>query len=257
MKILIIEDEPFAQDELKRLLAKAMKEVEYTILACLDSVEDSVIWFEENPAPDLVFMDIQLSDGLSFEIFEHVDLLVPIIFTTAYDEYAIKAFKLNSIDYLLKPIKFLGLKNSLAKFQSIKGQFAQSALTTDPTLRDRLLNRKEPDYKLRFVAKIGDQIRHISIEETSYFYAEDNMVYLVSNENKHFIIDYSLEQLTKVLNPDIFFRVTRGHIVKIDSIKKVHKYFNSRLKLDLVPPFKEEVLVPRAKVSAFIEWMDK
>lgn len=257
MKILIVEDEPFAQDELKRLLSKALKENTYEIVACLDSVEDSVIWLEENPQPDLVFMDIQLSDGLSFEIFEHVDIPVPIIFTTAYDEYAIKAFKLNSIDYLLKPIKFVALKNAVSKFETIKGQYVNSAISTNGELRDKLLNRREPDYKMRFVAKIGDQIRHISIEDTSYFYAEDNLVYLVSTDNKHFIIDYSLEQLTKVLNPDLFFRATRSHIVKIDSIKKVHKYFNSRLKLELIPPFKEEVLVPRAKVNAFIEWMDK
>lgn len=255
MRILIIEDEPYAQEELKRLLSKAMKD--YEVLACLDSVEDSVVWLESNPAPDLIFMDIQLSDGLSFEIFEHVDIAVPIVFTTAYDEYAIQAFKLNSIDYLLKPIKFVALKNAISKYETVKGQYVNSALSTDPQLRDKLLNRKEPDYKMRFVAKIGDQIRHISIEDTSYFYAEDNLVYLVSNDNKRFIIDYSLEQLTKVLNPDLFFRATRGHIVKINSIKKVHKYFNSRLKIDLDPPFDGEVLVPRAKVNAFIEWMDK
>lgn len=257
MKILIIEDEPFAQDEVRRLLSKAMKESEYEVVACLDSVEDSVVWFEQNPTPDLVFMDIQLSDGLSFEIFEHVDIPMPIIFTTAYDEYAIKAFKLNSIDYLLKPIKFVALKNAITKFQTVKDQYVNTTLHNNNELRDQLLNRKEPDYKLRFLAKIGDQIRHISIEETSYFYAEDNLVYLVSNDNKHFIIDYSLEQLTKVLNPDLFFRATRGHIVKIDSIKKVHKYFNSRLKLELIPPFKDDVLVPRAKVGAFMEWMDR
>jgi DNA-binding LytR/AlgR family response regulator len=186
-----------------------------------------------------------------------VDIPVPIIFTTAYDEYAIQAFKLNSIDYLLKPIKFVALKAALTKFETIKGQYTNTSISTDKDLRDRLLNRKEPDYKMRFVAKIGDQIRHISIEDTCYFYAEDNLVYLVSIDNKHFIIDYTLEQLSTLLNPDIFFRATRGHIIKIDSIKKVHKYFNSRLKIELEPPFKDEVLVPRAKVNSFIEWMDR
>ena len=256
MKILIIEDEPLAQAELKRLLDGL--DVEIDILDVLDSVELAIDWFSANEEPDLVFLDIQLSDGLSFEIFEHVRFKSPVIFTTAYDEYAIKAFQLNSIDYLLKPIRPQALQQAIDKFSLMKDVYkGEETVSISPAQIQELLKFSQPaSYKTRFVAKVGDTIRHIPVDDVAYFFAEDNVVFLVAKKGSKQIIDYSLEELSKVVDPARFFRLNRSYIVDIDSVAKVSKYFNSRLAIELIPPANDQVLVSRVKVPDFIKWMD-
>ncbi len=255
MKVLIIEDEPHAQNELKRLLANSGFEM--FILDCIDSVEDSVDWFKLNEAPDLIFMDIQLSDGLSFEIFNHIKITTPVIFTTAYDEYAIRAFKVNSVDYLLKPIKQNELNEALNKFKSLGKQFKSVQPVLDLDQIQKLLNIEKQTYKTRFIARIGDQIKHIDVKDVAYFRAEDNEVMLVTNRNNKYVIEYSLDFLVSVLDPFEFFRANRSYIVTVNTIEKISKYFNSRLHLELIPKTEDTVLISRVKVPEFLKWMDK
>lgn len=255
MKVLIIEDEPFAQNELKRLLANSGLEI--AIIDCLDSVEESVNWLKSNKPPDLVFIDIQLSDGLSFEIFKQVKITTPVIFTTAYDEYAIQAFKVNSVDYLLKPIKQSELNDALNKFQSLGKQYSSVQPILDLDQIQQLLNIQKLAFKTRFIAKVGDQIKHIDIKDVAYFRAEDNEVMIITNNNRRYIIEYSLDHLMGVLDPFEFFRINRSYIVTAKSIEKISKYFNSRLHLELLPKTEDTVLISRVKVPEFLKWMDK
>lgn len=255
MNILIIEDEPHAQRELIRLIKNSG--IDYNILECIDSVEEAVKWLLANPEPDLIFLDIQLSDGLSFDIFNQVKISCPVIFTTAYDEYAIQAFKLNSIDYLLKPIRQEGLNEALKKLNRIKERYADKNLLPDLQKIEQLFKSKLRDYKSRIIARVGDQIKHLSIDEIAYFYAEDNVVFLAGHFDQRMIIEYSLEQLERSLNPREFFRINRSYLVSIKAIGKINKYFNSRLKLELIPKTENDVLISRVKVSGFLEWMER
>ncbi len=255
MNVLIIEDEPYAQNELKRLLRNS--EFDILVLDCIDSVEDSVLYLESNNAPDLIFMDIQLSDGLSFEVFKQVTVTTPVIFTTAYDEYAIRAFKVNSVDYLLKPIKQSELNDALNKFKIFGNQFSG----VQPTLKldqiQQLLNLNRTAYKNRFIARVGDQIKHVDVKDVAYFRAEDNEVMLITSNNNKYVIEYSLDRLVGILDPYEFFRANRSYIVTVKSIAKISKYFNSRLHLELVPQSEDTVLISRVKVPEFLNWMDK
>jgi len=256
LKVLIIEDEPFAQQELKRLLGNVSREIE--VIGCLDSIDDSIEWFNQNPFPDLVFMDIQLSDGLSFEIFKSVKISAPLIFTTAFDEYAIRAFKVNSIDYLLKPIDPDGLAAALNKFEEIKTQYTSNLPKLNMEQLENVLAsiRPKSDYKSRFITKVGDQIKHIKTEDISYFFADDNIVFLVTENQGKYIIDYSLNQLETYLDPKHFFRLNRTYYANIKAIAKVHKFFNSRLKIELKPAVQEDILISRVKVSEFLNWLE-
>lgn len=255
MIVFIVEDEPHARNELTRLLDKSGQEIQ--IAGFADSIEDAVLWLNENPHPDLMFFDIQLSDGLSFEIFKQVKIDVPVIFTTAFDEYAIQAFKVNSIDYLLKPIKLEELKSALDQYHSISSKSGNKENVLKMEQIEKLLQINKPKYKSRFVAKFGDQIKHIDVTEVAYFHAVDNEVFLITKENSRYIIDYSLEQINDLVDPQDFFRVNRSFIVHIEAIKKISKYFNSRLHLKLIPQTEEEVLISRVKVPEFMNWMDK
>ena len=255
MKVLIIEDEPFAQNELKRLLDKADKTIQ--VLDCIDSVEDSVEWLAGNPAPDLIFMDIQLSDGLSFEIFKHTEVKAPVIFTTAYDEYAIQAFKVNSIDYLLKPVKQTELENAIKKFQYLYEKSSEQPASISIQQIEQLLSAGMPKFKSRFIAKVGEQLKHIEASEIAYIKAEDNEVVLVTKNNNRYIIDYTLDQLGGLMDPNQFFRINRSYMATIGSIGKISKYFNSRLHIELLPKTEDTVLISRVRVPDFLKWMDK
>jgi two-component system, LytTR family, response regulator LytT len=255
MNVLIIEDEPFAQNELKRLLDKADKTIQ--VLDCIDSVEDSVEWLTGNQAPDLIFMDIQLSDGLSFEIFKQTEVKSPVIFTTAYDEYAIQAFKVNSIDYLLKPVKQNELDNAVKKFKYLHEKSSEQLPGISFQQIEQLLSAGMPKYKSRFIAKIGDQLKHIDVNEIAYLKAEDNELVLVTKSNNKYIIDFTLDQLGGLMDPNQFFRVNRSYMVAIGSIGKISKYFNSRLHIELIPKTEEAVLISRIRVPDFLKWMDK
>lgn len=255
MQVLIIEDEPYAQNELKRLLAQTGRQLE--IAGCIDSVEDAVEWLQSNPLPDLIFVDIQLADGLGFDIFRKVKVTAPVIFTTAYDAYAIQAFKVNSIDYLLKPIKLEELREAFAKLDEVSRQYASVSGDAEIARFEKLLKSFRSDYKTRFMVKLGEQYKYVETSDIAYFHAEDNEVVMITHANRKFIIDHSLDMLTEMLDPGIFFRISRGYIVNIRAVTKVSKYFNSRLVLELSPQADEKVLISRAKVQGFLEWMDR
>jgi len=256
MKIVIVEDEPFAQQELLRLIKKTGRE--FKLLAVIDSVEDSINWFSKNIHPDLVFLDIQLADGLSFDIFSEIELKSAVIFTTAYDEFAIRAFKLNSIDYLLKPVKLEALEAAINKFEKMKRDMSsEKAGFNEEQLQQVIKLMSSKNYKNRFIIRLGDQIKSIDINETAYFKAEDNVVFLLKNDGHKYIIDHTLEQLEDMLDPGKFFRLNRTFVVAFSSIKKVSKYFNSRLLVELEPPEEEKILVSRARAKALLEWLDQ
>ncbi len=250
MNIIIIEDEKPAA----RLLQRKLEKLNYVVKALLHSVEESVNWFENNVHPDLIFLDIQLSDGLSFEIFDKIDIKSPIIFTTAYDEYALRAFKLNSIDYLLKPIEEEELETAINKFQNQFQKNAVSSLDFE-AIKRMLVNPVQKEYKNRFSVKIGNQIKVISVEEIECFFSENKGTYIHTIDNRDYLLDCSLEQLETELNPDLFYRISRKFIIPLQSIKEIQVYTNSRLKV-ILPTYKEdEVIVSREKVSDFKSWI--
>lgn len=259
MKVLIIEDEQFAQDELKRLLADTSFDID--VLACFESIEETVEWFEENEEPDLVFMDIQLSDGLSFEIFQKTKVTCPIVFTTAFENYAIRAFKVNSIDYLLKPIEMKDLEAALKKYNDLKTSSEEEegnvALSIDQVQQLLKLSDEQKDYKKRFIIKSGDRLRHVAVEDIAYFYAEDDYTYLVAKEGNKFIVSFKLDELVNLLDPNDFFRLSRKYIANIHSIKLANKYFNSRLEVILQPEAKDQILISRVRVPDFLDWLER
>jgi DNA-binding LytR/AlgR family response regulator len=259
MTTIIIEDEYPAAERLEKLIKKADESMQ--ILTVLESIEVAKKWFSENPAPDLIFSDIQLSDGLSFQIFEQIPIKSPIIFTTSYDEYAIKAFKVKSIDYLLKPIKPQELQNAIEKFKNLKNEFSQGQnLGNLYTLKMEslldTLQTAEKKYKSRFLVEQGDQLLPIPTDQIAYFFTSNEMLCLVRKDNKQFLIDYTLEELEQCLDPTHFFRLNRQFFAHISAIQKIHTYFNGKLKLEIAPTPTQEVLVSREKASAFKKWIE-
>jgi DNA-binding LytR/AlgR family response regulator len=251
MKAIIIEDESLSADHLKTLLKRIDKNIE--VIAIYESVKQSVDAFKNGISCDLLFVDIHLADGLSFEIFSKVAIETPVIFTTAYDDYAIKAFKLNSIDYLLKPIGIDDLKIALNKYKKIN-HVHQSNIIEDITNAYQTLNK---NYKSRFMVKIGDSISSIKTEEITHFISEDGIVLLAINGGKRFITDYTLDILETLIDPQLFFRINRKVIVNINSINKVSPYFNSRLKIDFAGLEDADTIISRDRVTDFKHWLDK
>lgn len=220
----------------------------------LHSVEESIQWFQANPHPDLIFLDIQLSDGLSFEIFEQINIKSAVIFTTAYDEYALKAFKLNSIDYLLKPIDEDDLEVALNKYRQRNPEPQQLSLDFE-TIKRMLVNPVDKSYKKRFTVKIGQQLKVIPIEEVECFYSENKGTYVHTTDNRDYLLDQTLELLETELDPKDFYRVSRKFIIPMRAIKEIVLYSNSRLKV-VLPTYKgDEVIVSRERVSDFKEWI--
>ena len=250
MNIIIIEDEKPAA----RLLQRKVEKLGLKVHTLLHSVEESVEWFQNNNHPDLIFLDIQLSDGLSFEIFEQIGIKSAVIFTTAYDEYALRAFKLNSIDYLLKPIDEDELEIAVNKFKNQVQKSTVSNLDFD-MIKKMILGTETKDYKNRFSVKIGQQLKVILIDEVECFYSENKGTYLHTFENRNYLLDVTLEQIEEELNPKDFYRVSRKFIVPLKAIKEIQVYSNSRLKV-ILPSYKEEeVIVSREKVSDFKTWI--
>lgn len=250
MNIIIIEDEKPAA----RLLQRKVEKLGYKVDQMLHSVEELLTWFKNNNHPDLIFLDIQLSDGLSFEIFEEINIKSAIIFTTAYDEYALRAFKLNSIDYLLKPIDEEELETAISKFQN---QFQQNSIHSldFEVIRKMLINPVQKEYKERFSIKVGNQIKVISVTEIECFYSENKGTYLHTLDNRDYLVDSSLEVVETELNPKDFFRVNRKFIIPLKAIKEIQMHTNSRLKL-ILPTYKEdEVIVARERVNDFKDWI--
>ncbi|NKI32346.1 response regulator transcription factor [Muricauda sp. DJ-13] len=249
MQILIIEDEARAANQLQKLLSQCG--FEHRLLDIIDTVEDSVDWFLKNEAPDLVFMDIQLADGLSFEIFQNVSVQCPIIFTTAFDQYAIKAFKVNSVDYLLKPIQQDLLSNALDKFSS------QQQQAIDVQVVQRMLAELQaPNHRKGILVKEGSGFIQIPISELLYAYSEDSITFGISN-SKRFIIEETIDELMNSLNPSEFFRINRGQIVAKKAIQKIDKYFNHRLKLSVQAEREDEFIVSRPKTTEFKNWLNQ
>ncbi len=246
MRVLIVEDEPLAQEELARLITRNFAQID--IVATLATVEDSVAWLRQYKA-DLLFMDIHLSDGICFDIFDQVEVDTPIIFVTAYDQYAIDAFGVNGIGYILKPIQEQKMIDAVHKYQRQK----YNSQELENLLRDLKGGRS---YKSRITIKIGDRINFVNIEDVAYFFAEDRTNYVVDKKGVKQIVDYNIETLETMLDPMQFFRLTRGCIASIDAIDRVSKWFNSRLKVTLKPNYDGETLVSRARVGEFMKWLD-
>ncbi|MBI9054618.1 MAG: response regulator transcription factor [Bacteroidales bacterium] len=250
MRALIIEDEKLAAQKLIALLEEINPEIE--IIEILETVEDSINWFNSNSHPDLIFMDIQLNDGVCFEIFESINIQKPIIFTTAFNEYAIEAFKVNSIDYLLKPFKHEDLQRAIKKYNTL---FKQTNYTQ---VLDNLVRNISKKFKERFFIKVGLHYKSILTSDINCFYICERNVFIFTSDGRNIAVDYSLGQLEDLINPEKFFRVNRNFIVNIDSINDVISYSTSRLELKISKwNENQDIVVSRERVKSFKEWIDK
>ncbi|MFC5410210.1 LytR/AlgR family response regulator transcription factor [Larkinella bovis] len=250
MNVLIIEDEELTAERMESLLQQY--DASIRVMSMLPSVKEAVQWLQTHPQPDLIFMDIHLEDDLCFRIFEQVHLPVPVIFTTAFDEYMIKAFRVNSIDYLLKPVSYDSLSAALQKYHAMKRQFSQTDLET---LR-QAIGLPKTEYKTRFLISVGSRLRTIETADVAYFYSEEKITFLVTKDNQRLPIDYSLDKLSPLLNPDDFFRANRQFLLSLPAIKNIHTYSNSKLKLELQPDPRTEVFISKDKVPLFKDWLD-
>jgi DNA-binding LytR/AlgR family response regulator len=249
MKIVIIEDERLAAQKLESLIRQIDAQTE--VVAKLESVEDSVNWLTLNPSPDLIFMDIQLDDGISFEIFDAVKVEAPVIFTTAFDQYAIRAFKVNSVDYLLKPIDRNALETALEKYRRIfKSTGMEEKLS-------KVFEQLAKPWKTRFFVKVGLHFQSVPVEEICCFFVEERCSFLKTQPGKNFALDYSLDQLQKRVDPELFFRINRNFMVNINCIAEIISYSTNRLKLKLKNFDHEGLIVSRDKVSEFKQWLDR
>ncbi len=255
MNILIIEDEALAADKLHQMIHRYNPQ--YQILDKLRSVKKAVQWFSDNESPDLLFLDIHLMDGTCFDILTQHPIACPVVFTTAYDNYALEAFKLHSIDYLMKPISFVRLQKVFDKFESIRQNFQQQSFhqKIDHVLEG--INTLSPSYKTRFLIKLGDRLFPKSVNHIQYFFSEDQLTFLLDDEGKKHPLSYTLNELETELDPREFFRINRQMIVHYKSILMVHKYYNGRLKIDFLFPAPEKCIVSNRRVADFQVWLDR
>jgi DNA-binding LytR/AlgR family response regulator len=253
MRILLIEDEGPAAKRLQKML----KEIEpgATILDSIVSVSSAIKWFNANEAPDLVISDIQLSDGLSFDIFKSINISCTVIFTTAYDQYAIEAFKVNSIDYLLKPIKKDELAIAINKFKQLRNNTQQPVLDINKLLQSFTANAAN-NYKTRFIVRYGEHIKTINVQDVAYFNTEDKINFLITKEGRRYTIDFNLDTLESMLDPKIYFRINRQFIIGIHSITEMFAYSKSRVLVKLDPPTKQETVVSTERSGDFKLWLD-
>jgi DNA-binding LytR/AlgR family response regulator len=251
MNVIIIEDEKPSARRLNRMLSALNIEAE----TMLHSVEESLEWFKNNEHPDLIFLDIQLSDGLSFEIFEAIDINSAVIFTTAYDEYALQAFKLNSIDYLLKPIDEDDLKIAVEKFKSRTPKKQEVTLDFND-IKKLLVNPIEREYKKRFSVKVGQHLKLINIDDIECIYSENKGTYVFTNEGRNYLLDSTLDQLEDELEPEVFFRISRKFYINVNAIKDMVSYTNSRLQIKLNRFKEQDIIVARERVKDFKNWLE-
>lgn len=254
MNVLLIEDEPQAAQRLEKLVKAIVPGV--VILAKIDTVKNSVEWLTSNPPPDLILMDIQLADGISFSIFDQCEVKSPVIFTTAYDEYALKAFKVNSIDYILKPVDEAELKAAIQKFELLTGSknSAPDKMLESIGLAMQMLTKK---YKERFVVKVGEHLKSIEVSDILFFFSLEKTTFAQTKDGRKHILDFTIEQLDGLINPDRFFRINRKYLVAADSIQDMISYTNSRLKLVLKTSYDNDVIVARERVQEFKDWLDR
>jgi DNA-binding LytR/AlgR family response regulator len=252
MNVIIIEDEPQAAKRLETLLSEVVPEAR--VLARIDSVKKAVAFFSAGVVPDLALMDIQLSDGISFDIFNQCQVRCPIIFTTAYDEYALKAFKVNSIDYILKPVDKEEFVQAIAKFRASNGKPTDQGVLENIQEVVRMLTKK---YKTRFVIKVGEHLRTIEVNNVLYFYSQEKTTFCCTDDGRKHILDYTLEDLEEMVDPVVFFRINRKYLVSASSFTDIIHYTNSRLKLVLKGSSDNDVVVAREKVQEFKTWLDR
>ncbi len=252
MQVVIIEDEPIAVRRIVMLLEELQPDIQ--IKATLSTVLDATAWFNKNPLPDLIFLDIQLNDGYGFDILDSLEKHPPIIFTTAFNEYAMRGFKYNGIDYLLKPINKEELRISLEKFGTLNSYKSEIVGGGDlEAIRNSLLGR---DYKLRFMVKVGNRFNTINTKDIAYFKSHDGVIFLHTHDGKHYPVDYTIDNLEKLVNPLYFFRVNRKYMIAVSAVQEVHNYFNSRVLVRLLPKQDEKVIVSRDRTGNFKKWLD-
>jgi two-component system, LytTR family, response regulator LytT len=253
MNVIIIEDEQPAARRLERLLHDEDSGI--NVMQKIDSVEDAVSYFESGKNADLIFMDIQLADGLSFDIFERTSINAPVIFTTAYDHYAVKAFKVNSIDYLLKPIDPGELHQAIEKYRTL---FAHSTKPDfDYTEVLKHIGKTTSNFRKRFLIKTAGRLAFVNVDDIAYFFSDEGNSFVVTKDNQRFLLESILEDIESELNPDDFFRISRKMIIALKSIEKIEPYFNNRYELKLLPAFDEEVVVSRQRSGEFRKWLDR
>ncbi|WP_422361064.1 LytR/AlgR family response regulator transcription factor [Reichenbachiella sp.] len=252
MTVLIIEDEAPAFRRLQKLLEEVDDSIQ--IIEVFDGVKEAVKWLNYHQCPDLIFMDIQLSDGLSFEIFEQVEINKPVIFTTAFDEYMLKAFKVNSIDYLLKPINKNDLQRSLEKYTKLKSQFSE---TETPSIQELIKNIRLDDrkFKSRFLIKMGEKMMSVETQDIFCFYAHAGLVYLLTKADKKYLIDQTLDDISKELDPEKYYRANRQYILNYNCIEAVHKFGKSKLLVETSFAHEEQIIVSSEKATAFKQWL--
>ena len=250
MNIIIIEDETRAANRLERMLLEVVPNI--TIVAKIETVEESISFLETQPTLDIIFSDIQLADGLCFDIYEKVKVNCPIIFTTAFDQYTMKAFKTNGIDYLLKPIDEDDLTKSIKKANTLR----QNSTLDEIKLLANALKSQNQSYKSRFMVKVGDKIHSIATEDIQAFYSLEKSTFILTQNGRKYIVDYSLEYLENILNPTLFFRINRKYIIAIEVCKNIIAYTNSRLRIQLAALKNEDIIVSRERVQAFKTWLE-
>jgi two-component system response regulator LytT len=260
MKILIVEDEDLAVKKLKKTLASVDEKA--IVVGETDSIKSTVSWLENNPVPDLILMDIELADGQSFEIFNHVQVKSPVIFITSYDEYALKAFKVNSVDYLLKPVQKEDLNSALEKFREMKKIYttepaASPQISIDDLVKELQQKLQTKEYRKRFLVKHGQKLVSVDVEDIAYFFSDGRLNFFKTNDNKKFVVDYTMDELNEMLDPDRYFRISRSFYISVDSVSQIHDYFGNRLILHLKPETEKEAIVSREKVSDFKTWLGK
>jgi DNA-binding LytR/AlgR family response regulator len=260
MNILIVEDEDLAVKKIQKTLLSVDDNAR--VVGVTDSIRSTVEWLQQNAAPDLILMDIELADGQSFEIFKLTDIKSPVIFTTSYDEYALKAFKVNSIDYLLKPVQKEELQAALDKYKEIKKSFGPKEGESEEARLDSLLkelrSRLEPkEYRQRFLVKHGQKLVSIEMNEIAYFFSDGRLNFFKTTDNRKFVVDYTMDELEDMVDPRQYFRISRSFYVSVGCIDKIEEYFGNRLILTLKPAVDKEALVSREKVTDFKKWMGK
>jgi len=259
MKVFIVEDEELAVRKLRKTLEAVDNTAE--VVGIADSIRSSVSWLQNNPAPDLILMDIELCDGQSFEIFDKVEVKSTVIFTTSYDEYALKAFKVNSVDYLLKPVQKEDLKAALTKLENMKTMYGTQngspSLNVDSLVKELQQKLQPKEFRKRFLVKHAQKLVSVDIEEIAYFYSDGRLNFFKTYDNRKFVVDYTMDELEEMLDQQRYFRISRSFYVSINSIDQIHDYFGNRLILHLKPAVDKEAIVSREKVTDFKVWMGK
>ncbi len=260
MKIFIVEDEELAVKKLKKTLESVDETA--TVVGEADSIKSTVDWLENNPDPDLILMDIELADGQSFEIFNLTQVKSPVIFITSYDEYALKAFKVNSVDYLLKPVQKEDLELALDKYRNMKkvyagGETQKSSLDFDGLVKELQQKLQLKEYRKRFLVKHAQKLVSVEIDEIAYFFSDGRLNFFKTFDNRKFVVDYTMDELEEMLDPDKYYRISRSYFISVNSVEQIHDYFGNRLLLYLKPNTEKEAIVSREKVTEFKKWLGK